>query len=87
VVGVWVGNDDNTPMQGVTGGSLPAQIWHDFMLVALRGGRTGDRLAWQPPGAGGAEQERRVQQRLPHTFAQLVSTVPKRLRGQGQATA
>ena len=32
VVGVWTGNDDNHPMQGVTGGGLPAQIWRKFML-------------------------------------------------------
>ncbi|MET0169368.1 MAG: penicillin-binding transpeptidase domain-containing protein, partial [Aliihoeflea sp.] len=31
VVGVWVGNDDDTPMQGVTGGSLPAEIWKAFV--------------------------------------------------------
>lgn len=36
VVGVWVGNDDNTPMQGVTGGSTPARIWRDFMRGALK---------------------------------------------------
>jgi len=35
VAGVWVGNDDNTPMSRVTGGTIPAQIWHDFMEVAL----------------------------------------------------
>ncbi|MFN3989981.1 MAG: transglycosylase domain-containing protein [Erythrobacter sp.] len=35
VVGVWVGNDDNTPMKGVTGGSIPARIWRDFMSGAL----------------------------------------------------
>jgi penicillin-binding protein 1A len=35
VVGVWVGNDDNTPMSGVTGGALPARIWKDFMSQAL----------------------------------------------------
>jgi penicillin-binding protein 1A len=34
VVGVWVGNDDNSPMKGVTGGSLPAMIWHDFVRGA-----------------------------------------------------
>lgn len=34
VVGVWVGNDDNTPMNRVTGGSLPALIWRDFMNAA-----------------------------------------------------
>jgi penicillin-binding protein 1A len=32
VVGVWVGNDDGAPMKNVTGGMLPARIWHDFML-------------------------------------------------------
>ncbi len=31
VVGIWVGNDDNTPTRGVTGGSLPAAIWRDFV--------------------------------------------------------
>jgi penicillin-binding protein 1A len=35
--GVWVGNDDNTPMNKVTGGSLPTRIWHDFMALALAG--------------------------------------------------
>lgn len=34
VVGVWVGNDDRTPMNRVTGGSLPAKIWRDFMEAA-----------------------------------------------------
>lgn len=33
-VGVWVGNDDNSPMNGVTGGSLPATIWRRFMEEA-----------------------------------------------------
>jgi penicillin-binding protein 1A len=31
VVGVWVGNDDNSPTRGVTGGDLPARIWNDFV--------------------------------------------------------
>jgi len=35
VVGVWVGNDDNSPLPGVTGGSLPARIWRNFMTEAL----------------------------------------------------
>lgn len=29
--GVWVGKDDSTPMQGVTGGGTPAHIWKNFM--------------------------------------------------------
>jgi penicillin-binding protein 1A len=40
VVGVWVGNDDNTPLAGVSGGGLPARIWKDFMSQAL-GERSG----------------------------------------------
>lgn len=35
VVGVWVGNDDNTPLAGIHGGGLPARIWKDFMSQAL----------------------------------------------------
>jgi penicillin-binding protein 1A len=34
VVGVWVGNDDHTPMKRVTGGTLPAAIWKRFMTEA-----------------------------------------------------
>lgn len=37
VVGVWIGNDDNSPLDGVTGGGLPARIWRDFMRSALAG--------------------------------------------------
>ena len=37
VTSVWVGNDDSTPMKSVTGGSLPAQIWHATMTVAEKG--------------------------------------------------
>jgi penicillin-binding protein 1A len=34
IVGVWVGNDDHSPMERVTGGSLPAAIWKRFMTAA-----------------------------------------------------
>src|SRR5579859_1855463 len=34
IVGVWVGNDDHSPMKRVTGGSLPAMIWKAFMEQA-----------------------------------------------------
>jgi penicillin-binding protein 1A len=37
VAGVWFGNDDNTPMNKVTGGSLPAPTWKNFMLAATQG--------------------------------------------------
>lgn len=39
VVGVWVGNDDNAPLKGINGGTVPAQIWRDFMGSAIPGAR------------------------------------------------
>jgi penicillin-binding protein 1A len=38
VTGVWLGNDDNSPMKNVGGGTLPARVWHDVMSD-LHGGR------------------------------------------------
>ncbi|ESY02634.1 transglycosylase domain-containing protein [Mesorhizobium sp. LNJC405B00] len=35
--GVWFGNDDGMPMKKVTGGALPAQAWHEFMVAAHEG--------------------------------------------------
>ncbi|MBR1222623.1 PBP1A family penicillin-binding protein [Bradyrhizobium sp. U87765 SZCCT0131] len=34
---VWYGNDDYSPTNRMTGGSLPAQTWHDIMVVAHQG--------------------------------------------------
>ena len=30
VIGVWIGNDDNQPMNNVQGGGLPARVFHDI---------------------------------------------------------
>lgn len=36
VTGVWVGNDDNTPMhKNITGGTIPAMVWREFMETAF----------------------------------------------------
>ena len=37
VAGVWVGNDEYTPMDKITGGNIPAVIWKDFMRSAHQG--------------------------------------------------
>jgi penicillin-binding protein 1A len=37
VVGVWMGYDDNSPLSGVTGGGLPAEIWHEVMVRVNEG--------------------------------------------------
>jgi penicillin-binding protein 1A len=39
VVGVWIGNDDNSPLGGnMAGGGMPARIWRDFMSQAVGAG-------------------------------------------------
>lgn len=37
VTGVWFGNDDGQPMKDVTGGTLPAELWGNFMKKASAG--------------------------------------------------
>lgn len=37
VAGVWIGNDDNSPMKRVTGGTLPVDVWKTVMLAAHKG--------------------------------------------------
>ena len=36
VTGVWVGDDNNKKMGGLTGGTVPAKIWKDIMIVATK---------------------------------------------------
>jgi penicillin-binding protein 1A len=37
ICGVWVGNDDDSAMRHVTGGTIPARVFHTFMQAAERG--------------------------------------------------
>ncbi|WP_456389570.1 transglycosylase domain-containing protein [Profundibacter sp.] len=37
VTGVWMGYDNNTPLKGVTGGGLPADIWRETMVRVHQG--------------------------------------------------
>jgi penicillin-binding protein 1A len=53
VVGVWIGNDDNSPLgSNMAGGGLPAQVWRSFMTQAI-GTRPAQTLA--PPIAAPAQ--------------------------------
>ena len=63
VGGVWLGNDDNTPTKRVTGGTLPAELWHQVMMVANKGlpvraipGATVEVSSEQATGSPGAPQ-------------------------------
>ncbi|CAO3416206.1 transglycosylase domain-containing protein [Azospirillum endophyticum] len=49
VAGVWLGNDNNEAMKKVTGGTLPAKLWREFMLDAHAG-----KPARPLPGLDGA---------------------------------
>ncbi|MEM1287265.1 MAG: penicillin-binding protein 1A [Pseudomonadota bacterium] len=56
--GVWVGHDDNSPMDGITGGGMPAQVWQTFMTdahvgvpIALLPGTDAGSLAALDPAA------------------------------------
>jgi penicillin-binding protein 1A len=49
IVGVWVGRDDNKSLGNVSGGTVPAQIWHNFMASAVAvDGRRGPPLPFGP---------------------------------------
>ena len=37
VCGVWMGNDNYDPTNRMTGGSLPAMVWHQIMTYAHQG--------------------------------------------------
>jgi penicillin-binding protein 1A len=57
VAGVWVGNDDASPMNRVTGSGLPTQIWREFMAQATAGQPPRElpaQLLAQMPGSPGA---------------------------------
>jgi penicillin-binding protein 1A len=85
VVGVWVGNDNRTPMKKVTGGGLPATIWHDFMArtqesvpvadlpgrYPLYAGATPPAMAPAPEGEMQAEPERKRDWEEPGFFERL----------------
>ena len=56
VAGVWVGNDAGQPMKGVTGGTIPAQLWHEVMQATPRptAAMVAERTP-EPPQIGGVK--------------------------------
>ncbi|KAA8605854.1 glycosyl transferase [Salipiger aestuarii] len=67
VVGVWMGNDDNSPLSGVTGGGLPADIWRETMSRVTEGLPISPLPAIAPtrPEPQVVEQQPQPQQRAP----------------------
>ena len=48
---VWFGNDDNTPMENMTGGTLPAMTWREIMVFAHQGLEPKPPFGVAPPPA------------------------------------
>lgn len=76
---IWYGNDDDTPMEKMTGGTLPAATWHDVMEYAHQGielkplpGRPAPAAA--PPPMPSADAPRRPAS-LPATAASALTTI------------
>jgi len=71
VAGVWVGNDDHTPMNRVTGGSLPAAIWKRFMTEAATA-----MTRTQPPAAEAKQPTAEASPQQPATDASPNAGIP-----------
>jgi membrane peptidoglycan carboxypeptidase len=80
VTGVWMGYDDNTPLTGVTGGGLPAEIWRETM-VRVHEGIPISPLPELPPQ--GAAQTRDGGTRAPETTQNIVERVLRDILGGG----
>jgi penicillin-binding protein 1A len=69
--GVWLGNDDDHPMKKITGGSLPAQLWHDYMTEAEANeparDLNGNRTLWGSTAA--------ATQNLSHAFGDFINNI------------
>ncbi len=77
VAGVWVGNDDDSPMNKVAGGGLPAVIWSRFMTAAHEGVEVEALDVPEPLAASPREQE------LGSFYASLVSDFSRIEEGDG----
>ncbi|WP_425999408.1 transglycosylase domain-containing protein [Caulobacter sp. DWR1-3-2b1] len=74
VVGVWIGNDDQSPMTRVVGGGLPALIWRDVMTGGLKAGLIAKDRApvsrFEPEPERGEEFE--VERRVPKWIRRML---------------
>ena len=86
VAGVWIGYDDNTPLQDVTGSGLPAEIWQEAMkrvheglpihVLPMRAPETneGQLLGKISPQGGARQTQSAVEQLLEGIFGSTSGT-------------
>ncbi|WP_299701599.1 transglycosylase domain-containing protein [uncultured Tateyamaria sp.] len=91
VAGVWMGYDDNTPLTGVTGGGLPAEIWRETM-VRIHEGVPASPLPLQVPerakrqaAPAPAPQPAPRQQEVPRTTEGLIEMLVRDILGGGRS--
>jgi len=78
VCGVWIGNDDNSPMRKATGGTLPARMFHSFMSqseegLAVRPLIGAALVANAEPAPEASPQEQPAEKSRPDTFERLLN--------------
>ena len=87
VASVWLGNDDNRPMQsGNTGGHQAAPVWHAFMAVAHTDMNIPDIPGLVPHPVQIAEQQRLATLKLTDPEAAAAQEAPKTMSLLPEAT-
>ena len=77
VTGVWIGNDDGSPTDKITGGGLPARIWVDYMTGALEGHRILALIDFIPVTAPAASAEGGFGDLVSDLLDQFTGTAPE----------
>ena len=75
VTGVWVGNDENAPMKRVTGGTIPAEIFHDYMQGTLQYWPKAELMAASQPSWPSRQLDRKNQS-LDTLLSNIENTLP-----------
>jgi membrane peptidoglycan carboxypeptidase len=81
VAGVWMGYDDNTPLTGVTGGGLPAELWGETMRRVHEGVPARPLPMTIPRPAAVAQQQAPLPEPAPAVGAATDRTLLDALRG------
>jgi penicillin-binding protein 1A len=80
VVGVWVGRDDNKSLGKVTGGTLPARIWNDFMKAAVAVDRRAGPSLPRDYSPKPTQNKRERQSPLPEDWSEITKPIRDALR-------
>ncbi|MBB5281460.1 transglycosylase domain-containing protein [Pacificimonas flava] len=81
IVGVWVGNDDNSPMNGVTGSNVPADIWKSFVLEASPEARAAEERYRRALAARDAREAEMARRRAEASGAAILGDIEALIRG------